>query len=58
MKAIWRWLVGGSFVSWTDQVQVLKTDRPLALPAIKPLKAERAKKPKRARVAAFRRGNG
>jgi len=57
VKRLWRWLVGGDDWNWTRAIQVLKTDRPLVLPAVKPLRAERAKGQKRrAQVANFSRG--
>lgn len=49
-----RWLSGDAFVSWNQQVQSLKTDRPLALPPIKALKAKPARARKKAKIAAFR----
>lgn len=57
MKRLWRWCVGGPDWNWTQAIQSLKSDRPLTLPTIKPLKAVKAKGQKRqGRVANFSRG--
>lgn len=41
--------------SWTQQIQSLKTDTPLALPPIRPLAAQVAHRPrKKAKKLAFR----
>ena len=47
MIRFWRWLVGGDDWNYTKAIQVLKTDRPLALPAVQPLRAVKAKGQKR-----------
>lgn len=57
MIRLWRWLIGEHDPSWTTRVQSFKTDTPLALPPIKPLKAVKAKARKKARISVFRRGH-
>lgn len=41
---LWHFLLGAPFVSWNDRVKVLKSETPLRLPPIRPLKARKAKK--------------
>lgn len=54
---LWHWFVGAPFVSWTESIQRLKSETPLRLPAIKPLKAVKAgkKKARTRNVADFRK---
>lgn len=49
---LWEWLVGAPFVSWTAQIQALKTDKPLPLPAVKALVGKLVVPPK-SNVAQF-----
>jgi len=57
LRKCWRWLVGGDDWNYVKAIAVLKTDRPLSLPAVQPLRAVKVKGQKRrARVANFSRG--
>lgn len=50
-----RWFVGERIeADYVESIQVLKTDAPLALPPVRPLKARPAPKPTSSRVMRFK----